>query len=87
MFERIDCAKLRDLLEGGAQLVEVLPPEEYAEEHLPGAISTPLKQLDAESSALRGAHGMTAEQLMEPGPSTIRADEMIEGPARAHGGG
>jgi CBS domain-containing protein len=45
----------------------------------PRPISTPLKQLDAESSALRGADGMTAEQLMEPGPSTIRADEMIEG--------
>jgi rhodanese-related sulfurtransferase/CBS domain-containing protein len=190
MFERIDYGKLRDLLDGGAQLVEVLPPEEYAEEHLPGAINIPLKQLDAESSAilnkrepvivycwdylcdmspraaarldslgfervydyapskvdylarglpregeragerraidalrddvvrcrladssedarerveaspygfaivvsdeqtvlgrlrgsaLRDADGMTAEQLMEPGPSTIRADEMIEG--------
>ena len=52
MFERIDYGKLRDLLDGGAQLVEVLPPEEYAEEHLPGAINIPLKQLDARSSAI-----------------------------------
>jgi rhodanese-related sulfurtransferase len=37
----------------GAQLVEVLPPAEYAEMHLPGAINLPLKQLTRE----------TAEQL------------------------
>ena len=29
-----------------AQLVEVLPPDEYADEHLPGAINIPLKRLD-----------------------------------------
>ncbi len=29
-----------------AQLVEVLPREEYEEEHLAGAINLPLKQLD-----------------------------------------
>ncbi len=43
--------ELRRLLDVGAQLVEVLPVEEYAEEHLPGAINIPLKQLDAESTA------------------------------------
>jgi len=47
----IDYARLRDLLETGAQLVEVLPVAEYAEEHLPGAINIPLKQLDRESAA------------------------------------
>jgi rhodanese-related sulfurtransferase/CBS domain-containing protein len=41
---------LRRLIAGGAQLVEVLPAEEYEELHLPGAISVPLKQLDAESA-------------------------------------
>ena len=51
MLRRIDYAELRDLLDGGAQLVEVLPAEEYAEEHLPGAISIPLKELDAETTA------------------------------------
>ncbi len=35
----------------GAQIVEVLPREEYDEEHLPGAINTPLKELDATSVA------------------------------------
>ncbi len=29
----------------GAQLVEVLPPADYEEEHLPGAINLPLKEL------------------------------------------
>jgi rhodanese-related sulfurtransferase len=51
MFEKIDYQGLRSLLDHGAQLVEVLPAEEYAEEHLPGAINIPLKQLDADSTA------------------------------------
>lgn len=51
MFRRIDHVELRKLLDAGAQLVEVLPAEEYAEEHLPGAISIPLKELDADSTA------------------------------------
>jgi rhodanese-related sulfurtransferase len=42
----------RDAVEGllaqGAQLIEVLPAEEYAEDHLPGAVSHPLRQLDEE---------------------------------------
>jgi rhodanese-related sulfurtransferase len=29
----------------GAQLVEVLPADEYEDEHLPGAINIPLKEL------------------------------------------
>lgn len=39
------------LLAQGAQLVEVLPAAEYEEEHLPGAVSIPLKELDRESAA------------------------------------
>src|SRR5437899_2075665 len=45
----IDVAQVEELLGRGALLVEVLPREEYEEEHLPGAISIPLKDLDAES--------------------------------------
>ena len=37
--------------EEGAQLVDVLPREEYKEEHLPGAINIPLKELDREMIA------------------------------------
>ena len=41
---------LHKLLENGAQLIDVLPREEYEEEHLPGAISIPLKELNRETS-------------------------------------
>ena len=51
MPERIDLDELQALLRDGAQLIEVLPPEEYDEEHLPGAVNIPLKQLDAASTA------------------------------------
>ena len=33
------------------QLVEVLPADEYADEHLPGAINIPLKTLDPDSTS------------------------------------
>jgi Rhodanese-like domain len=47
MPERIDIHRLRELLQRDVQLVEVLPAKEYREQHLPGAISVPLKELDA----------------------------------------
>ena len=51
-YERIELTQLRELLGEGATLIEVLPPEEYAEEHLPGAINIPLKNLDAQAVAV-----------------------------------
>ena len=51
MPTRIEIDELRELLAAGAQLVEVLPPEEFEEEHLEGAVNVPLKTLDAESTA------------------------------------
>jgi rhodanese-related sulfurtransferase len=51
MAHRIDNAGVRELLAAGAQLVEVLPEEEYREEHIPGAVNIPLKKLDAETTA------------------------------------
>jgi rhodanese-related sulfurtransferase len=33
-----------------AQLVEVLPTSQYADEHLPGALSLPLRELSARSA-------------------------------------
>jgi rhodanese-related sulfurtransferase len=51
MAHRTDNARVRDLLAAGAQLVEVLPEDEYREEHLPGAVNIPLKKLDAETTA------------------------------------
>jgi 3-mercaptopyruvate sulfurtransferase SseA len=50
MARKIGLGQLKRLLDAGAQLVEVLPPEEYAEEHLPSAINIPLKQLNADSA-------------------------------------
>jgi rhodanese-related sulfurtransferase len=43
-------AELEGLLGAGAQLVEVLPEAEYREEHLPGAINLPLRQLTADAA-------------------------------------
>ena len=44
--------ELQSLMVDGAQLVEVLPADDYEEEHLPGAINIPVKQLDAEKTAV-----------------------------------
>jgi rhodanese-related sulfurtransferase len=46
MAKTVDLDRVRELIGQGAQLVEVLPREEYEELHLPGAISLPLKELD-----------------------------------------
>ena len=45
----IERARLQELIAAGAQLVEVLPREEYDERHLPGAINLPLKALNRET--------------------------------------
>jgi rhodanese-related sulfurtransferase len=50
-YTQIVYPELREMLDGGAQLVEVLPPAEYDELHLPGALNIPLKQLDTQSTA------------------------------------
>jgi rhodanese-related sulfurtransferase len=44
----IERDEVRRLIEQGAQLIEVLPKEEFEEEHLPGAINIPLRRIDAE---------------------------------------
>ena len=49
MPEPIDRHRLQRLMEEGAQLVEVLPVEEYREEHLPGAINIPLREVDTQA--------------------------------------
>ena len=51
LVQSVTYPRLRELLDAGAQLVEVLPEAEYAEEHLPGAINIPLKTLDAATAA------------------------------------
>jgi phage shock protein E len=48
MPREIDREEVRRLLAAGAQLVEVLPLDEYQDDHLPGAIHLPLRRLDPE---------------------------------------
>jgi rhodanese-related sulfurtransferase len=50
MPKDIDRQELQRMVAAGAQLVEVLPAEEYAEDHLPGAISLPLRHVDADGA-------------------------------------
>ena len=45
----IDREGVRRLMGEGAQLVEVLSPEEFDDEHLPGAINIPLRRIDAQA--------------------------------------
>ena len=45
----VDRKRLQQLVEDGAQLVEVLPANEYQEDHLPGAISLPLRKLEKDA--------------------------------------
>jgi rhodanese-related sulfurtransferase len=46
----IDRDEVEALVAAGAQVVEVLPAEDFEEEHLPGAINIPLKELDRETT-------------------------------------
>ena len=41
--------EVQQLVKSGAQLVEVLPAEEYDDEHLPGAINIPLRRIDRDA--------------------------------------
>lgn len=49
MPKDIGVDEIRELLKQGAQLVDVLPEAEYEQEHLPGAINIPLKQMTEEA--------------------------------------
>ena len=46
----IDRDSVQRLVAEGAQLLDVLSPEEYADAHIDGAINIPLKRLDARSA-------------------------------------
>jgi rhodanese-related sulfurtransferase len=51
MPQPIERDRVQELVRAGAQLVEVLPAEEFEEEHLPGAVNLPLKELNATTAA------------------------------------
>jgi rhodanese-related sulfurtransferase len=50
MSTPIDRNEVQRLLAEGAQLVEVLPAAEYEDEHVPGAINIPLKELNEKTT-------------------------------------
>ena len=52
MPTEIGCEEVRRMVGDRAQLVEVLPKEEYEAEHLPGAMNIPLPQLDRQTTAV-----------------------------------
>lgn len=52
MVTLIDRDRLQELVRKGAQLVEVLPAEEYQEDHIPGAVSHPLRQIEAGAASI-----------------------------------
>jgi len=41
--------EVQHLLDQGAQLVEVLPAEEFEDEHIAGAVNIPLRKIDREA--------------------------------------
>ncbi|HEX6348867.1 MAG TPA: rhodanese-like domain-containing protein [Candidatus Dormibacteraeota bacterium] len=51
MPRRVDREEVQRLLAAGAQLVEVLPKEDFEERHLRGALNLPLKELDDAAAA------------------------------------
>lgn len=61
----VDRDEVQRLLQEGAQLVEVLPRAEFDEEHLPGAINIPLKELNR----------ATAEQLDRDKPVMVYCND------------
>jgi len=52
MAQEIDRERVRRLMEQGAQIVDVLPAQEYGEDHLPGAINLPLRRIEAEAASV-----------------------------------
>ena len=56
MTSLIDRDQVKELVGRGAQLVEVLPADEYKEDHLPGARSIPLRQINRETAATLDSH-------------------------------
>ena len=75
----LEPARARELIEGGAQLVDVRTAEEHAAGHIAGALHVPLERFDAEAKQLdrerpvvvycRGGNrsGMAAEALSASG--------------------
>ncbi len=80
-------SELQRLLSEGAQLAEVLPKDEYDDEHLPGALHLPLKSLTPAAVAHLGvAHGVVASLAHGVGPMTGAGVLACHWRRSAHGG-
>lgn len=88
--------EVRRLVEAGAQLVEVLPREEFDEEHLPDAISLPLRSPTAETSAALDRSrpvivycwdGLSAALATARAGSRLGAEDPVPGQDRCSGPG
>ncbi len=55
MPQEIDRKHVQLLMREKVQVVEVLPREEFDEDHLPGAISLPLRNLETEAKTTLNA--------------------------------
>jgi rhodanese-related sulfurtransferase len=60
MAHVLDREQVRSLMDRGAQVVDVLSAQAYAEDHLPGAINLPLRKIETE-----------AERVLDPGRPII----------------
>ena len=52
MATRIWLEELQEQIDRGAQVVEVLPQDDYRLAHLPGAVNLPLRELDEHHAAV-----------------------------------
>ncbi len=48
-MKQVQRAEVQALLEEGAQVVEVLPSDEFDDDHLPGAINIPLRSVETDA--------------------------------------
>ena len=50
-MQEISRHQVQQLVEKGAQVVDVLPAEEFQEDHLPGSINLPLRRIETDARA------------------------------------
>jgi rhodanese-related sulfurtransferase len=48
-MRQVSRQEVQELMEKGAQVVDVLPAEEFQADHLPGAINLPLRKLETQA--------------------------------------
>jgi rhodanese-related sulfurtransferase len=49
MVQEVDREGVRRLMQQGAQIIDVLPAQEYGEDHLPGAVNLPIRKIETEA--------------------------------------